>query len=134
MDAKVSFKQWLDINGFILYAQDAGISGRKKGMIKLTSPKTLAMRKMEKNFIAHLEKKYPRKPYSKYSMGFFIKRLREETHELEGAILAGHFDNAMEECADISNIVDFIFERLMIVMGRGLNADSEKEEKQKPSH
>lgn len=70
---------------------------------------------MEKNFIAHLEKKYPRKPYTKYSMAFFIKRIREETHELESAILAGNFENAKDECADISNLVDFLFERLMIV-------------------
>lgn len=88
-------------------------------------PKSLAMRKMEKNFIAHLEKKYPRKPYSKYSMGFFIKRIREETHELEGAILAGDFENALEECGDISNLVDFLFERLTIVVEHNKYANLE---------
>lgn len=92
-------------------------------------PKSLAMRKMEKNFIAHLEKKYPRKPYSTYSIWFLLNKLRQETNELDHAILKSDFENAKDECADISNIVDFIFERLMIVMGRGLNADSEKEEK-----
>ena len=91
-------------------------------------PKSLAMRKMEKNFIAHLEKDYPRKPYSKYSIWFLLNKLRQETNELDRAITGSDFENAMEECADISNIADFIFERLMIVMGRGLNASSEKNE------
>ena len=91
-------------------------------------PKSLAMRKMEKNFIAHLEKKYPRKPYSDYSIWFLIKRLRQETNELDRAILKSDFENAKDECADISNIVDFIFERLMIVTGRGLNVGSKKKE------
>jgi len=75
---------------------------------------------MEKNFIAVLEKKYPRKPYSEYSMAFFLKRIRDETLELERAISANDFENAMWECGDISNIVDFIFERLIIVVGRGV--------------
>ena len=91
-------------------------------------PKSLAMRKMEKNFIAHLEKKYPRKPYSHYSIMFLIRRLRQETNELDRALLKSDFENAKDECADISNIVDFIFERLMIVTGRGLNVGSEKKE------
>ena len=94
----------------------------------MAKPKSLAMLKMEKNFIAHLEKKYPRKPYSKYSIWFLLKRIRQETNELDRAITGSDFENAMDECADISNCVDFIFERLMIVMGRGLNVASEKKE------
>lgn len=92
------------------------------------NPKTLAMRKMEKNFIAHLEKKYPRKPYCQYSIWFLINRLREETNELHHAVLKSDFEGAMSECADVSNIVDFIFERLMIVVGRGINASASKKE------
>ena len=96
-------------------------------------PKSLAMRKMEKNFVAHLEKKYPRKPYSKYSIWFLINKLREETNELDRATLKSDFENAMNECADISNIVDYIFERLMIVTGRGFNGNSEKKEEKEES-
>ena len=91
-------------------------------------PKSLAMRKMEKNFIAYLEKKYPRKPYSKFPVWFLIERLRQEVEELNDAVLKYKLEIAMNECADISNIIDFIFERLMIVRGRGLNVASKKKE------
>ena len=32
----------------------------------MNPPLTLAMLKMEKNFVAHIEKNYPRKPYEEY--------------------------------------------------------------------
>lgn len=84
-------------------------------------PETLAMLKMEKNFVAHLKKKYPRKPYSHYSLGFLVKRLKEEVAELEFEANINAFTKEMKktkkqwlmrECADISNIVDFIFEKI----------------------
>jgi len=75
-------------------------------------PKTLAMRKMEKNFISVMEKNKPRKPYSEFSIWFLIKRLREETNELHEAVLESKFDEAKNEVADCSNILDYIYEQL----------------------
>jgi len=74
--------------------------------------KTLAMIKMEKNFVAHIEKGYPRKPYETCSLGFLMKRLYEESTELARAIIDKDFESAKIECADTSNIIDYIFERL----------------------
>ena len=82
-------------------------------------PKTLAMIKMEKNFIA-LEKGYPRHPYNdkNQNIPFLIKRLEEEFIELKKAYRykglneAMWFRNMREELADISNIVDYIFEKV----------------------
>lgn len=74
-------------------------------------PKTLAMLKMEKNFIAQ-EKGYPRKPYEYYTTDFLIERLKQEVNELTVAIIDGDTENAKCECADVSNIVDYIFEKL----------------------
>lgn len=74
--------------------------------------KSLAMIKMEKNFIAQ-EKHYPRKPYECYDFVYLLARLREETRELTDAIfVSGDLENAKAECADVSNIVDYIFEKL----------------------
>jgi len=74
--------------------------------------KTLAMMKMEKNFIAHNEKKYPRKPYEVYTTRKFLSKLEQEYKELAQAIKERNIKKAKLECADVSNIVDFIFERL----------------------
>lgn len=75
--------------------------------------KTLAMLKMEKNFVAVIEKKYPRKPYEAFNIAHLIERLKQETIELEQAYTAGKYEAAKLECADISNIVDYIFERIV---------------------
>jgi len=74
--------------------------------------KTLAMMKMEKNFVAQ-EKGYPRKPYDNYSLSFLMKRLYQESTELARAIVDKDFENAKLECGDVSNIVDYIFEKLV---------------------
>ena len=74
--------------------------------------KTLAMIKMEKNFVAQ-EKGYPRKPYDNYSLSFLMTRLYEESTELAKAIINKDFENAELECGDVSNIVDYIFEKLV---------------------
>ena len=74
--------------------------------------KTLAMLKMEKNFVAVLEKKYPRKPYEHYTLQFLIERLEQEVAELKKACNAWNTENAKGECADVSNIIDYIFECL----------------------
>jgi len=72
--------------------------------------KTLAMIKMEKNFVAVLEKGYARKPYEQFNMDFFKKRLQEEVDELKDAIHEGNQDHIMSELADVSNIIDFMAE------------------------
>jgi len=74
--------------------------------------KTLAMIKMEKNFIAHLEKGYPRKPYEYYDLDYLRTRLLEEVNELYKALKSGKVEDAKRECADVSNVVDYIFEKL----------------------
>jgi len=79
---------------------------------RMKTPKTLAMIKMEKNFIAQIDKDYPRYPYSKYSVEFLRKRLLEETVELNNALKKGDFQNAKLECGDVSNVIDYIFEKL----------------------
>lgn len=71
---------------------------------------TLAMIKMEKNFIAQ-DKGCTRFPY-KIPLWNLRVRLLEEVDELNDALKQKDFENAKLECADISNIVDYIFEAL----------------------
>lgn len=73
--------------------------------------RSLAMLKMEKNFVALLTKGYPRKPYLKNSMENLLDRLDDEVQELRNACKES-IVKAKDECADVSNIVDYIFERL----------------------
>ena len=70
------------------------------------------MLKMEKNFVAHIEKHYPRKPYEKITLDYLRLRLLEEVNELNNSLKAKEFENAKLECADVSNIIDYIFECL----------------------
>lgn len=88
---------------------------------RLPDIKSLAMLKMEKNFIAHMEKGYPRQPYrdENQPIAFMIRRIQEELEELREAFRTAKFQTMKEECADISNIVDYLFEELLIVE-RGL--------------
>ncbi len=72
--------------------------------------KSLAMLKMEKNFRA-LAKGYPRQPY-RLALAFLLKRLKQEVKELEKELKKYNYVNAKAECADVSNIVDYIFEKL----------------------
>lgn len=85
---------------------------------------------MEKNFIAQIDKRYPRKPYEAYDLEFLRKRLLEEVNELNEALKAVDktesdlkplfivtereelLEKARLECADVSNVVDYIFEKL----------------------
>lgn len=76
--------------------------------------KTLAMIKMEKNFVAHIDKQYPRKPYEIFDLKKLMFRLFQEVGELREAIVYDKdFEKAKLECADVSNIIDYIFEKLM---------------------
>ena len=76
--------------------------------------KTLSMLKMEKNFKGHIEKGYYRRPYEHYNITFWILRLRQELEELQEAKDLEDFDKIREELADISNLVDYAFERTFI--------------------
>ena len=97
--------------------------------------KTLAMMKMEKNFIAVIEKKYPRKPYEEYSIIDCIGFVKREHRELRIAIEALErlkvakrlkiesdenmpdlIISAMWEVADVSNTLDYLFEGLLMLL------------------
>ena len=82
---------------------------------RIPSIRTLNMLKMEKNFIA-LDKGYQRQPYfdKKQCLEWFIKvRLDDEYKELLKALRNNDILNMKEELADISNIIDYIFEMLV---------------------
>jgi len=75
------------------------------------------MMKMEKNFVAHLEKRYPRKPYLKAGVWYFLERIKTETQELAEALKSEDIEGAKLECADISNLLDYLFEGLSLIEG-----------------
>lgn len=87
--------------------------------------KSLAMLKMEKNFIAHCEKGYTRQPYKdiKQPIQFLIYRINQELVELKQGYTKSLTEsetlrlediiNLKEECADISNLVDYLYEKLL---------------------
>ena len=62
--------------------------------------------KREKNFKAQ-DKGYVRDPEG-FPFWFLIKRLRQEVDELEHAIFGGMGNEMTMECADVSNIIDYI--------------------------
>lgn len=70
------------------------------------------MIKMEKNFIAHMEKNYPRQPYLIYGIPFLVERLEDEVKELKQVLMLNDLQEAKLECADVSNIIDYLFEKI----------------------
>lgn len=108
--------------------------------------KTLAMLKMEKNFVALVEKGYPRKPYEEYTLDELNTRLMDEVEELDQYIvllrnklgtLAPEYQQiytnmAKAECADISNIVDYIRRLHFRETGEGEPMTEPKIEKKNP--
>lgn len=78
----------------------------------LAQIKTLSMLKMEKNFIAVIEKQYSRQPYRYYPLSFFRDRIKQELEEFSRALENNDLSNMKEELADISNLVDYCFELL----------------------
>jgi len=98
--------------------------------------KSLNMLKMEKNFIAHNEKGYPRQPYNDKNqpIRFLIQRIHDELKELDTSHQAyealhtipnelissedfmDELNEMREECADISNLVDYLFEKLTVTL------------------
>lgn len=78
----------------------------------LKTIKTLSMLKLEKCFRA-LEKGYLRQPYTNGNhTRFLIERLKDETKELKTALEEHRIQDMLEELADISNFVDFLFEQI----------------------
>jgi len=99
---------------------------------------SLSMLKMEKNFIAVIEKNYPRQPYLEYPiyepvferggivrakemslMGFVQREMKELDFAVEWAmyrerpIKPENLMKALKEIADVSNTLDFLFEALL---------------------
>ena len=76
--------------------------------------RSIAMLKMEKNFIAHCDKGYSRQPYKDNNQptSFLISRLDDELKELKEAFERKDIVNMQEELADLSNIIDYLFEQL----------------------
>ena len=109
----------------------------------MNPPLTLPMLKMEKNFVAVIDKGYPRKPYLRYPVidpcnlqMCLIGFVTREKIELDNAIelLRKNIDNfhrvdvlrkqdirdqivkALWEVADVSNTLDYLFEGLLMLL------------------
>jgi hypothetical protein len=90
------------------------------GKSRIPEIRSLAMLKMEKNLIAVIDKNYSRQPYkaSANHLDYLIHRLIEETAEPEEACLRSDLINMGEELADVSNLCDYIFERVQILRAK----------------
>lgn len=71
---------------------------------------SLEAMKMEKNFIAHIEKGYGRQPYIDVDVDFLMERAQQELDELKAAVLNRDVVNMREEVADVQNILDYVYE------------------------
>ena len=84
------------------------------------------MLKMEKNFIAHVDKTYPRRPYSEYPIfssgnlnlfAFVLREMDELSDEMysirEDGMGKEKLYAMMLEVADVSNTLDYLFEGLL---------------------
>ena len=92
--------------------------------------KSLAMMKMEKNFIAHNEKGYPRQPYNIYSLADCFSFVEREMKELDLAVGQYYASRGtpkfseeslvdiLHEIADVSNCLDYLFEKTLIVVSK----------------
>ncbi len=100
--------------GFMIY------TGAKA---KIPEIKTMAMLKMEKNFIAVNSKGYPQRPYEKNCCSFLIDRVSQETEELKDAYLREDLVNMLEELADVSNLLDYIFEQVSRALAKKRDAE-----------
>ena len=95
------------------------LESRKKRYVgakeRIPMIQSLSMLKMEKNFIAHCDKKYPRQPYADFYQptSFLIKRIEDELKELKEAFERQDITNMKEELADLSNVIDYLFEQIV---------------------
>lgn len=98
---------------------------------------SLAARKMEKNFRGVIEKGYPRQPYREFpindsgdrdnSLIGFVDREMEELREEAGKLCFDasrqfdiapteeDFDQILDEIADVSNCLDFLYEAVLFM-------------------
>jgi hypothetical protein len=90
---------------------------------------SLNARKCEKILIAFIDKKYSRKPYEECTILELLGFVKREFKELEDDIMklsnaeciedllddeSSITDNALDEIADMSNCLDFLFEKLTV--------------------
>ena len=96
--------------------------------------------KREKNFRAQ-DKSYPRDPEG-FPFKFLLERLREETNELEEALInetgfedmrmvnfytRSQTEEVIKECADVSNFVDFIASKALMCWPDKYTSETEAE-------
>ena len=72
------------------------------------------MLKMEKNFIAVIEKGYSRCPYDEYDLIDATEWLTREYKELLDAVKNGTITEIKNEIADVSNVLDYMYEMVLI--------------------
>ena len=77
---------------------------------------TLAMLKMQKNITAVMEKNFPCRPYESYSINDLYSFVKREMIELDNVINADIIDRnkaifVMNEIADVSNCLDYLYEK-----------------------
>lgn len=85
---------------------------------------TLAMIKMYKNLRAVIEKGYPRKPYEEFTCKQLLDRIKGETQELEQARNDNELVNMLFEIADVSNLLDYLFEKVTQAIQGGRNIEN----------
>ena len=68
--------------------------------------------KKEKNFIAQ-DKGYKRDPEG-FPLEFLLGRLFDEKDELHDAIMSGVKEDIIKECADVSNLIDYISSKVIM--------------------
>ena len=79
-------------------------------MTTINGVKSLAMLKMEKNFVAVIEKGYDRCPYNEYDLIDAEEWLKREVGELIYAIQNESTVDIRNEIADVSNVLDYMYE------------------------
>ena len=94
-------------------------------MTTIYTVKSLSMLKMEKNFVAAMDKGYPRRPYEKWDIVDLHSFVEREMKELKHEVITlgkveefGLFEHdqlikIMNEIADVSNTLDYLYERLL---------------------
>ncbi len=81
---------------------------------------SLAFWKREKNFISVIDKEKPRYPEGLWTFNMWLDKLDEEVEELKQAVEfmleTKKFEDVIStkmECADVSILIDYIFEKLI---------------------
>jgi len=91
-------------------------------MTKVEDVTSLSMLKMEKNFIAHNDKGYPRQPYKEFSLydcfGFVKREMKEldeafKHHWFGGRTNVDRLIVLRNEIADVSNCLDYLYEKVL---------------------